>query len=237
MSLRYDRMGSTCSGKSQPGTVALDRAIRERWPVCEFAGVYNCRPVRGGSSLSAHGEGRAADEHLDQPGPGKANPAGWPIARLLVERADPLGIQCVIWDRQIWSVPNPSWRVYGGSNPHYDHIHVEQNWGGAKDLTLTQARQLVGDQEDDMPVPQNYLDAIARMDARVEAIFSAVERFDQLELPEVDAALAAIQVQLSKASDPQDPAAFAEAVVTAFGEDVAKQFAKAFADIIKAGAG
>lgn len=130
-----DETGTVCSGHSQPGTVNLRQAMRERWGHTSD-GIYNCRPVRGGTKLSEHGEGRAYDDHCTDEAEGRAE------CDVLVAAACELGIEEVIfWDR-IWTTAK-GWHDYhpgpGGDN-HHTHVHVGQNWSGAKYLTLDAAR-------------------------------------------------------------------------------------------------
>jgi hypothetical protein len=98
---------------------------------CEDAGIYNCRNARGTSTPSIHSDGRAWDAHFDQPGRGLRNPKGDLLANWCVENHVRFNIQCVIWNRRIWSSTRNYWRTYSGVNPHLDHVHIEQNWDGA----------------------------------------------------------------------------------------------------------
>ena len=91
------------------------------------AGIYNCRSVRGGSTTSLHGEGRAADLGIR---PYRAS-YGTQLADLLRLYSRELGIQCVIWNGKIWSGHYTKWRNYTGVNPHVDHLHVELSWASA----------------------------------------------------------------------------------------------------------
>ncbi|MDH5150458.1 peptidoglycan-binding domain-containing protein [Brevibacterium casei] len=92
-------------------------------------GIYNCRSVRGGRTTSLHGEGRAADFGIRPYGAAY----GTALANALVAYSKELGIQCVIWNRKIWSssYPNSGWRRYNGVASHTDHIHVEFTWDRA----------------------------------------------------------------------------------------------------------
>jgi hypothetical protein len=96
-------------------------------------GIYDCRTVRGGSTKSLHGEGRALDFGVNPHG------ASWGtgLAELLRARSGELGVQCVIWNRRIWSgaYPDAGWRAYAGTNPHVDHIHLELTRSAASLLT------------------------------------------------------------------------------------------------------
>lgn len=91
------------------------------------AGIYNCRDIRGGSTTSLHGEGRAADLAI-RPYSAKY---GTHLADLLRRYSKELGIQCVIWNRKIWSGLYDEFRPYTGSNAHVDHLHVELSWASA----------------------------------------------------------------------------------------------------------
>jgi Putative peptidoglycan binding domain len=90
-------------------------------------GIYNCRAVRGGTTTSLHGEGRAAD--LGTP---TSNNWSWGVAEFLRANSRELGIQCIIHNRKIWSSTYPNeWRAYTGVAAHFDHLHVELTWAAA----------------------------------------------------------------------------------------------------------
>jgi hypothetical protein len=113
-------------------------------------GIYNCRSVAGTSTTSLHGEGRATDL-------GVPVGAGWAqtLADRLVAHSAELGIQCVIYNRRIWSgsYPNAGWRTYTGSNPHTDHLHVELSWKTARTLTAERVQQVLGGNGGGQPAP------------------------------------------------------------------------------------
>ena len=120
------------SGPSQ-GALAL-----MRWFVEEFGdeggynlGIYNCRPVRGGGASSLHGEGRACDFGFPV-----GDPDGDECRDRLLDRVGRLGIQCIIYERRIFSKVSPDGRYYTGVNPHYDHLHVELSRESAAKLTF-----------------------------------------------------------------------------------------------------
>lgn len=85
-------------------------------------GIYNCRAVRGGTSTSIHGQGRADDF-----GTPVTNDWSWNLAELLRVNSAELGIQCIIHRRKIWSNSQCArgWRDYTGVAAHFDHLHVE----------------------------------------------------------------------------------------------------------------
>lgn len=123
-----------CTGREQPGTVAMMIALDE-WVAEQFSlGIYNCRDIRGGETTSLHGEGRAYDCGLPMVG-GRGNPIGYRIIERLGQIGDVAGIQLIIFDRKKWSLQGDG-RPYTGLVPHYDHLHIELNWWGATNMTL-----------------------------------------------------------------------------------------------------
>jgi hypothetical protein len=132
-----------CTGRAQPGTVALSAGILEVYKAGFNLGIYNCRTVAGKQTRSTHGEGRAFDigfRLVD----GRANPEGDRLVKWLVANSGKLGIQAIIWNRRIWSRVNPTGAQYRGVHPHTDHVHVELSWASARALNLTTVRALLG---------------------------------------------------------------------------------------------
>lgn len=126
----------SCTGMAQPGCTAL-----MSWYLGAYgrlgavnSGIYNCRNVRGGSTTSLHGEGRADDLGVRP----YSAAYGTALADKLRLNSAELGIQCIIWNRRIWSgsYPHAGWRPYNGVNPHVDHLHVELSWHAARTLTV-----------------------------------------------------------------------------------------------------
>lgn len=95
-------------------------------------GIYNCRTVRGGTTTSVHGEGRASD--LGTPTDDQV--WSWELAEFLRLNSAELGIQLIIHNhpdgrRLIWSCSTgPDWRPYTGVD-HNNHLHVELTWAAA----------------------------------------------------------------------------------------------------------
>lgn len=138
MAYCYNATGKKCSGKAQPGVVALRKAVRELFPGIGDLGIYNCRPTRGGGSLSTHGEGRGWDAKCNATT--KSGLAlGNRLAAWLVLHAQELGIQRVIWNRRQWDSKTRTWRKYSGQSPHTNHLHIELCWKSARDQPLTVA--------------------------------------------------------------------------------------------------
>lgn len=129
-----------CSGSATPGAQALMRWIIEQFgdKGAQNWGIYNCRDVRGGTTTSLHGEGRALD-------------VGFPIGDLDAERLlarllrspGRLGIQAIIYERVIYSANSPEGRVYTGIAPHHDHLHIELSREAAQSLTYETVRQVL----------------------------------------------------------------------------------------------
>jgi subtilisin family serine protease len=133
----YDPTGTVCSGGPAAGTLALRRILREQFGQ-RHTEIYNCRPVRGGTSLSLHAEGRAVDFYVnaaqeDELALGNrivqwllaSDAAGNPHAN-----ARRLGVQELIWNHQMWTAGRRSdegMRPYSGVDPHTTHLHIGQN--------------------------------------------------------------------------------------------------------------
>lgn len=139
----YQSAGACTSGP-QPGARAL-----MSWFLGGYAakgginlGIYNCRPVRGSTEPSIHGEGRAADLGINPHGAAW----GWDVANTLKDRSGELGVQCLIYARKIWSgsYPDQGWRDYRGLADHFDHVHTELCWDAAYHLTTDKIRAALG---------------------------------------------------------------------------------------------
>ena len=118
-----------CGGGQLPGTQALADWLQQQFPQIYAAYGYSCRAIVGNSSrTSVHGTGRALDLMLPLAGGEADNDLGDPIANYLIEHAEEIGVQYIIWDRWSWRgsrSPGDKSRSYGGSHPHHDHLHVE----------------------------------------------------------------------------------------------------------------
>lgn len=134
------------SGGPTPGGLALmawylGRYHDRRSPRPANLGIYN--PKRLGNGWSIHAEGRAADLGT---APYSKPPWGWELAEAFRLNSDELGIQCVIFDRKIWSgaYPDAGWRDYHGSNPHTGHLHTELSRDAAQSLTEQRIHEVLG---------------------------------------------------------------------------------------------
>lgn len=136
----YESARYRCSGKAQPGAVALlTWAVRDFGQGARNLGIYNCRSIRGSRNRSIHGDGRALDVGFS----GVGNPAGTRLLQTLLPHVGTLGIQMIIWNRRIYSARYPNGAPYRGIAPHTDHVHIELTWAAAKGLTLSRVRQVL----------------------------------------------------------------------------------------------
>lgn len=130
--------GKNCGGGLLAGTRELGDYVRANFTGVSSYGGYACRRNTANTSeLSVHGTGRAIDIMIPMKS-GRANStAGDPIANFLVQNAEKIGVQFIIWNRNSWSASRskPKLRSYGGPVPHTDHIHVELSPDGARRLT------------------------------------------------------------------------------------------------------
>jgi hypothetical protein len=96
--------GANCSGGSTPGARVLRDVLIAHYAQIGSIGVYNCRVIAGSNSMSMHGVGRALDIMIPTIAGDANNTAGDDIAHWLMQNAEMLGLQLIIWDHSIWSV-------------------------------------------------------------------------------------------------------------------------------------
>jgi Putative peptidoglycan binding domain len=134
-----------CIGSVSSGAAALLAWCQaNHQPPGRSLGIYNCRNVRGSTRTSLHGEGRALDWGMPLGPDRRGTPLGHELVDLLGSNADKIGLQCIIYDRTIWSAGSPDGRPYGGVAPHYDHLHIELSWEAARELTLATLVSVLG---------------------------------------------------------------------------------------------
>lgn len=120
--LQYDRAVACTSGPTQ-GAKNLLALILSKFPGGTNGGIYNCRSVRGGKSVSLHGEGRAVDYMLNAHKPAQKT-IGDNIVQFFTAdnfaNAKRYGVQEVIWNRKIWSANRATegLRAYTGVASH-----------------------------------------------------------------------------------------------------------------------
>lgn len=132
-----------CTGAAEPGTKALLAWMTENSPEGRSMGIFNCRRVVGGKATSLHGEGRALDWGMPMVN-GRGTPAGRALVHRLGANGAALGLQCIIYDRTIWSAKSPDGRPYTGAAPHFDHLHIEMTRHAARVMTLATFRSVLG---------------------------------------------------------------------------------------------
>ncbi len=128
-----------CS-RGLPGTLAFAGFIRRRFPQVRSAGGFDCCRQNTGNTayLSVHSIGRAIDLSIPTIGGDADNTAGDAVANWLVENAQRIGVQLVVWDRTAWNgsrAAGTKVRPYTGPIPHVDHIHMELSVDGANRRT------------------------------------------------------------------------------------------------------
>jgi hypothetical protein len=107
----------------QPGPVVLRQMIQANLPQVIRIGIYNVRNVAGSSKQSLHAEGRAVDIYLNAfVAPERM--LGDQLFAAFIECSASMGLEEVIWNRQIWSLTHRWVRPYTGVKPHIDHVHV-----------------------------------------------------------------------------------------------------------------
>lgn len=101
---------------------------------------------RAGVSRDPHRGGIAVDLMLRDDGTRGA--VGDALASWLVEHAEALGVQYVLFSHYEWSASHsgPRWEVYTGQDPHLDHVHAELGPDGlalpAEEMTARASRLL-----------------------------------------------------------------------------------------------
>ncbi len=126
---------SGCGGGMTPGAAELKTWLQGNFPQLLSIGGYSCRPIVGNESMmSVHATGRALDLMLPLDNGQADNDLGDPIGNFLIEHAEEIGIQLIIWDRWAWNAGRNSGdksNPYTGSHPHHDHLHIELSLEGA----------------------------------------------------------------------------------------------------------
>jgi hypothetical protein len=85
------------------GTAALGAYLDRAFPQVRGIGGYSCRRNTGDTSrTSVHGTGRALDVFIPLDGGAADNGLGDEVANWLIEHAEEIGVQYVIWDRWQW---------------------------------------------------------------------------------------------------------------------------------------
>lgn len=131
-----------CTSGPADGATALLNWMRANYSMGWSGGIFNCRTVRGSQQPSIHGEGRALDWMMPVVN-GRGHPAGHDAVKRLASKGRELGIQAIIFDRQIWSARSPNGRPYTGVHPHFDHLHIELTREAGRTLTVARLNALL----------------------------------------------------------------------------------------------
>ncbi|MGW5363062.1 hypothetical protein [Actinopolymorpha pittospori] len=127
--------GTTCSPTAKPGVVDVRNLILQTYGRVSWSIARPCS-----SSVNEHKEGRALDIGFDARTTRGYNQGNDFLHWLLFPdqygnpnaMARRLGVMYVIWNHRMWRAYNPrGWRLYTGSNPHVDHVHISFNWNAA----------------------------------------------------------------------------------------------------------
>ena len=134
--------GANCLRREQVGAQALQSWVDANYGGTSW-GIYSCRVIAGTNIMSAHGEGRALDWKLDANNNAERAEGDRLFndltrdhsnlnANTLVRR---MGIQSIIWKSSLWDARVPT-RIqnYPGMD-HFNHLHIEMNWRGARKET------------------------------------------------------------------------------------------------------
>jgi MYXO-CTERM domain-containing protein len=117
-----------------PGTRDLNAFLLRRYGFLRAGGTYCCRQNSATTRvpmLSVHATGRAIDLMVPMAGGDADNTLGDQAANWLVENAEHIGIQRVIWDHAFWNGERGFGLLSSASLSHTNHIHVELSVAGA----------------------------------------------------------------------------------------------------------
>lgn len=131
-----------------PGTLELQRYVQGRWSYVGAGGNYSCRRNSNPAScdfLSVHSVGRAVDLMIPMAGTDADNTLGDAVANWLIENAEYIGIQRVIWDGRYWNgsrvnnhfsdISDTLCGTRYCTDHHTNHIHAELSVDGANRRT------------------------------------------------------------------------------------------------------
>jgi len=119
---------------AHPGTRDLNTFLLRRYAFLRAGGTYCCRQNSATTrvpTLSVHATGRAIDLMVPMVGGDADNTLGDQAANWLVENAEYIGIQRVVWDRAFWNGERGFGLLGSASLSHTNHIHVELSVAGA----------------------------------------------------------------------------------------------------------
>ncbi len=130
-----------CAGGIRPGTYELAGQLGARFPQITAMAGYCCRDICStppSGLMTVHGTGRALDLAIPLAGGDADNVLGDEIGNWLIEHAQEVGIQLIIWDYWMWDASREAGAkslLYFRDHPHTDHLHVELSVDGAERRT------------------------------------------------------------------------------------------------------
>jgi hypothetical protein len=115
--------------RSIPASVAAFAQWITTWPGIRSAGMRRspAKPSTAGRRRDLHEEGRAVDAMIAASNTPEGDAAGDALSAFLVQNADRLGVQGLIWRGREWyaSRSGAAWEPYDGGDPHTSHPHIE----------------------------------------------------------------------------------------------------------------
>jgi hypothetical protein len=109
--------------------------IRANLPQIPRIGIYNVRNIAGSTKPSLHAEGRAVDIYLSA-FVAREKALADQLFAAFIDCAASMGLEEVIWNRQIWSRTRRVVHPYTGVKPHIDHVHVGFTRPGSQQTSL-----------------------------------------------------------------------------------------------------
>lgn len=122
--------------RAQPAPLSLWQLVSANFPQARNLGIFNRRNIAGTTTPSLHAEGRAIDIGLKVSNSTEKT-IGDQLFMAFTDLGSQIGLQEVIWNRQIWSDRRTAVHRYTGANPHIDHVHVGFTRVGSQRLDLT----------------------------------------------------------------------------------------------------
>ena len=147
--LRFDGTPKP-AGWTTPGMKVLADFLRREFPFPEPAWPgygYNPRKIAGTNTWSQHASGRALDVRTNAEVAAELAYADG-LCDWLVDHAEEIGLQSIIWNGRIWGGPSEKWfwRPFSGRNKHTDHVHFEINLAAGAGLTAGMLEELIVDE-------------------------------------------------------------------------------------------
>ncbi len=118
--------GGPTGSPAAPGTCKLGPVLTHVATLAnEIGGMFKLKTIGGWRATDPfpdHPSGRAVDLMINNIPNGKAT--GQAIADYLVANDKKYRVDYIIWNERSWNSRRRTWQIYGGTNPHTDHVHV-----------------------------------------------------------------------------------------------------------------